>query len=259
MSRRKKNIKLSQVFLKDKNIINKIISSLDVKKDEIIVEIGGGEGAITLPMLQKEAKLIVFEKDEGLRNKLMKMAVEKHFHDRMVLFGDFLNVSLEDLKQLYGLERIKLVGNIPYHITGMILRRIINEHEKIQSAYLMMQKEVAKRLVAGPSSKEYGTLTVLSRVVFDIDILFDIKPGSFSPIPKVFSSFVKMVPGRIPEEVKEHFGEFERIVRIAFSSRRKKLKNTLFASLDISMPQYENLRPEDLSIEDYIMILRRIL
>ncbi len=256
MSRRKRNVKLSQVFLKDKNIINKIVHCLNITKDETIVEIGGGEGAITFPILKKEAKLIVFEKDDILREKLLKKAIELHFHDRIVVLGDFLKFDFSLLERLYGLERVKLVGNIPYHITGMVLRKVIKEHKRIGCAYLMMQKEVAERLTAKPSTKEYGALTVLAQALFDVQVMFDIKPGSFSPVPKVTSSFIKMSPRDDSKEVKEHFKEFERIVKIAFSSRRKKLKNTLFSSLNIEMPEYENLRAEDLSIEDYIGLLK---
>ncbi len=257
MSRRK-NVKLSQVFLKDKNIIDKIIGSLDIKKNEVWVEIGGGEGAITFPMLQKEAKLIVFEKDRLLSENLMKEAIKRSFHNRILLLGDFLKFSFQDFAKFYGLEKIRLVGNIPYHITGMILRRIIENHSKIYVAYLMMQKEVAKRLIAKPGTKEYGALTVLTRAFFNVNVLFDIKPGSFNPQPKVTSSFVKLSPYTENPYLDEYFSEFENIVKLAFSSRRKKLKNTLFSTLNLSMPEYENKRAEELEVEDYFKILGRV-
>ncbi len=256
MSKRKRNIKLSQVFLKDKNIIEKIVNSIDVKRDEVIVEIGGGEGAITLPLLEKEARLIVFEKDDILRKKLIETSVKRHFHDRILVLGDFLKFEFDYFHNLYGLEKVKLVGNLPYHITGMILRRIIEEYGRIDSAYIMVQKEVAGRLIARPSTKQYGALTVLTRALFDVSVLFDIKPGSFYPVPKVTSSFVKLTPKKVPPEIKGHFREFEQIVKKAFSSRRKKLKNTLSGSLNITGTEYENRRADELTIEDYLSILK---
>ncbi len=258
MSRRK-HVKLSQVFLKDKNIIEKIANSLEIKKNDVWVEIGGGEGAITFPMLKKGAKLIVFEKDRELERKLSDWAVKNNFHDLISLQGDFLKFDFRDFERMFGLEKIKLVGNIPYHITGMILRRIIENHGKIEVAYLMMQKEVARRLIASPSTKEYGALTVLSRAFFDIEVLFDIKPGSFEPHPKVTSSFVRFVPSTAYPELETHFKEFENIVKLAFSSRRKKLKNTLFSTLKLSMPEYEDKRAEELGVEDYIKLLRALV
>ena len=256
MSKRKRHVKLSQVFLKDKNIINKIINSLDIKDNELLVEIGGGEGAITFPMLIKGARLIVFEKDDMLRKRLLKSAVNMHFHDRICVLGDFLAFNFNDFSNLYGMERVKIVGNIPYHITGLILRKIIKEHSKLECAYFMMQKEVAKRLVSLPSTKEYAALSVLTQAFFDVSILFDIRPGSFYPEPKVTSSFVKICKKDKVGEIDEHFKEFEQIVKIAFSSRRKKLKNTLFKSIGPQDERYLDKRAEDLSVEDYIKILK---
>lgn len=257
MSKRKSRVKLSQVFLKDKNIIDKIINSLEVAKDEVVVEIGGGEGAITFPLISKGARLIVFEKDEVLRRKLLKTSVLSHFHDRILVLGDFLRFNFDDFNRFYGIEKIKIVGNIPYHITGMILRKIIKEHAKIDSVYLMVQKDVAKRLIAKPSTKEYGALSVLIQTLFNVKILFDIKPGSFYPIPKVVSSFIKLSPKVPPMEVEKHFREFEHIVRSAFSSRRKKLKNTLFKTIPLNTNKYYNMRAEDLSVSDYVHILKK--
>lgn len=257
MSKRKAKVKSSQVFLKDKNIIIKIVESLNIRKNETIVEIGGGDGAITLPMLRRGAKLMVFEKDKLLRQDLLNKAVKEHFHDRILLLGDVLGFKFSNFKDLYGLEKIKLVGNIPYHITGMILRRIIEEYRILDSVYLMMQREVALRLIAKPSTKEYGVLTVLVQSLFNIDVLFDIKPGSFYPVPRVTSSFVRLIPNDISEVLEGHFHDFESIVKIAFSSRRKKLKNTLFNALGFEMPEYLDLRAEDMQIDDFFKVLKK--
>ena len=227
---------LGQNFLIDDNIIKKITSLIKINNKSIL-EVGPGTGNLTSYILKKNPKkLIVIEKDKNLTNLL-----KKKFEDKIVIINDdILKVNEKSLDD----ERLIVFGNLPYNISTEILAKwILNLENKnfwFDALILMFQKEVADRIIAKFNSSKYGRLSILANWKLEIDKICDIKPNSFSPKPKVNSSLLFLTP-------KKNFPQFknpknlEKITRIFFNQRRKKLK-----------------RPFKLLFNDNIQILNKI-
>ena len=243
---------LGQNFLIDKNIIKKIISLIDIN-DKSILEVGPGTGNLTSYILKKNPKkLLVVEKDKNLANLL-----KKKFEDKIIIINDdILKVNEKSLDN----ERLIVFGNLPYNISTEILAKwILNLENKnfwFNALILMFQKEVADRIISKFNSSKYGRLSILANWKLEIDKICDIKPGSFSPKPKVESSLLFLKP-------KKNFPLFkdpknlEKITRIFFNQRRKKLKKpfkVLFndnAKILNKIKIDLNLRPHNLKQDIY--------
>ena len=210
---------LGQNFLIDVNIIKKIVSLIEINNKSIL-EVGPGTGNLTSYILKKNPKkLLVVEKDKNLANLL-----KKKFEDKLLMINDdILKVNEKDLDD----EKLIVFGNLPYNISTEILAKwILNLKNKsfwFDALILMFQKEVADRIIAKFNSSKYGRLSILANWKLEIDKICDIKPSSFSPKPKVDSSLLFFKP-------KKNFPQFkdpknlEKITRIFFNQRRKKLK-----------------------------------
>ena len=246
---------LGQNFLTDQNIIDKILDIAEIK-DKNILEIGPGTGNLTSNILKKNPKkLIVIEKDDSLVNLLKDS------------FGSKINIINEDVLKVdentLTKEKLSVFGNLPYNISSEILCKWvlnIKENSWFECLILMFQKEVADRIVAKFNNKNYGRLSILANWKLDIEKICDVKPTSFSPVPKVDSSILFFKP-------KKRFVKFEnpknleKITRIFFMHRRKMIKkpynqlfgdNTEIASkLKIDL----NLRPQNLDFETYYRIV----
>jgi len=242
---------LGQNFLVDENVARKIARAVQINRNDTVVEVGSGRGMLTRFLCEKAGRVIAVEIDKNLAILLS----EKNIPNLEIINEDFLNISLSDLG-----ERLVVVGNIPYNITSSILFKIISERRFIRRTALMVQKEVADRLLALPRTKNYGFLSVLLQFFFKISRIMNLPPECFIPRPKVTSTvllFEKKPP--VAQLTNEEF--FIKFVKLSFAKRRKKLINSVALSSDIpsetvslamrelSFP--EDIRAETISPEDF--------
>lgn len=221
----KKN--LGQHFLVDRRYIDMIVLAVDPKPGDRLVEIGPGQGAITLPLLRRHGELTVIEFDRDLITPLMEAS--EGVGRLTVIHKDVLQVDFGKLAADDGhaAARIRLVGNLPYNISSPILFHALEHAAAVQDMTFMLQKEVVDRMAAGPGSKVYGRLGVMLQAYCRVEALFDVPPGAFRPPPKVDSAVVRLVP--LPADaigIADH-ALFARVVRDAFGQRRKTLRNAL--------------------------------
>jgi 16S rRNA (adenine1518-N6/adenine1519-N6)-dimethyltransferase len=248
--------KFGQNFLQNKYYAEKIVDSLNCKENDIILEIGAGKGVLTELLIQKKyKKLSVIEIDQ----RLAKLLEEKFSTDLTVIQDSILNVSFE---QLVEDDRIKIIGNIPYNITSDIIFKIVDNFKHIKRAVLMVQKEVASRLVAETKTKDYGILTIFVGFHSKVQRLFNVNRENFYPVPNVDSSVV-CFDFDILQNKTFDYRLFKKIVRTGFTSRRKMLRNSLkklLISSDIDEISSISLdrRPEELSIEDFKILTNEI-
>ena len=213
---------LGQNFLFDRNILNKIVSSLGLNNDDRVLEIGAGLGTLTSLLIEKAHKIIALEIDK--RAVVLLNAKFKNNANVEIIEQDFLKY---DIKQKFFKKKLKVVGNIPFYITTPIIERLFNFRDRIESIFLTVQKEVAERITALPSTKEYGALTCFVQYYALPRILFNIKAGSFVPAPKVDAAFLKLEILKDPYCEVSNGEQFFRMVRCGFSQRRKTLVNAL--------------------------------
>jgi 16S rRNA (adenine1518-N6/adenine1519-N6)-dimethyltransferase len=244
---------LGQHFLLDENIARKIAAAIDPQPDDVLLEIGPGEGALTRHLVGRVRELLVVELDQRVVGGLEASFGGRGFE---VIQGDILETDLDALAARHG-RRLRVAGNIPYNITSPILFHVIDHRSAVSDLTIMMQKEVARRLVSGPGSKDYGIPAVFCRLFGDIEILFDVSPHAFVPVPAVTSSVIrmKMLPRPRFETVDEPF--FRAMVRSVFGKRRKTLRNTLrlflgTPELPPGLPIDPTRRPEELSVSELV-------
>jgi 16S rRNA (adenine1518-N6/adenine1519-N6)-dimethyltransferase len=211
---------LGQHFLQDGNIIRKIADSIPAQREDLIIEIGPGTGMLTNELLQRYKKVRAVEVDGRSVDYL-----KKKFPDLDLRHEDILRTSWDELLTDTGQSEIHIVGNLPYYITSQILFKILEHRKKLKSATLMMQKEVAGRLVANPRTKEYGILSVQVQLMSTPEIVFDVSANAFYPRPKVTSSVVVLRFDQPELECSDQ--NLKKVVRTAFQQRRKKLSNSL--------------------------------
>lgn len=210
---------LGQNFLINQGAAQRIAQVLDLDPQDVVVEIGPGSGILTKELLKYGAQVIGVEID----SRLCQILRENLRSERLLVFcEDFLRFDLSP----WG-ENLKLVGNIPYHLTSPVIERLINQRERIELIILTLQKEVARRICSPPGGKDFGTLSVISQLYFRPYKLFDLSPSSFRPRPKVESTVLRL---KVREELAvpvpdEQF--FKKVVKKAFGKRRKTIKNAL--------------------------------
>lgn len=215
---------LGQHFLHSGSVIQKIVTSLDLHADERVLEIGPGRGALTMPLLRKAARLLLIEKDEVLAEALKrKLSAESNV---TILPGDFLRTAWEDIEAVLG-KAFKVVSNLPYEVSTAILTRLLNHAAPGTLLILMFQKEVADRLLAGPGSKTYGSLSVFVQMVARVKHLVDVSPGSFKPPPKVDSSVLRFTLKEEAPVPRARWEAFEALLHAGFRQRRKMLRQNL--------------------------------
>lgn len=242
---------LGQHFLNDEITINKIVKGIPARSQDRVVEIGPGAGALTGMLVEKFEDLIAVEID-----RRMVQHLEEKYPSLRVFEEDILKCDWNIL--LDREEPVHIVGNLPYYITSQILFAILEQRNKLSSAILMMQKEVAERIVAAPGNKEYGILSVQTRLMSTPEILFDVPPGAFSPPPAVNSSVVKFTFDKPPLACSDQ--NLKTVVRMAFNQRRKKLSNAL-KRLNATLPDEEfdfTLRAEAFTPEMYEKLTARL-
>ena len=232
-----------QNFLNDPNIAKKIISLLGYIKDEKILEIGPGEGALTNRIDAK--KITAIEIDKNLCDNLEKIENSSLF----VINEDFLKTNLNDI------SFNKVVGNLPYNISSQIIFKILN-HSNWNKAVFMIQKELADRIISKEGSRQYGRISIMIQSICQVKKEFNVSSNCFFPKPDVESTVISLEK----KELKQFdYKNLEEIVRISFSQRRKKLKNTLNAIVDyVELEKFSDKRPEMLSVDDFICISKII-
>ncbi|MDF1764372.1 MAG: 16S rRNA (adenine(1518)-N(6)/adenine(1519)-N(6))-dimethyltransferase RsmA [Oleibacter sp.] len=246
--------RFGQNFLHDQYVIQKIIRAIHPKASDCLVEVGPGMGALTEPLLEECGKLYVVELDRDLipilRTKFF------NYPDFHIYEGDALKFDFGQL--LEEGQQLRIVGNLPYNISTPLIFHFLKHHQQVLDMHFMLQKEVVERLAAVPGSGDYGRLSIMAQYFCKVEPLFVVGPESFNPPPKVESAIVRIAPyNELPFPAKNH-KILERVVREAFSMRRKTLRNTL-KNL-ISSDALEGigidttLRPERLTLEEYVRI-----
>ena len=249
--------KLGQNFLHDKNIISLIIIKAEVE-DEDIIEIGPGPAILTESILKNKARsLLVIEKDNSFEINLKK--IKNNYKDNFdYLINDAIDFDFKTLTK----KDYKFVSNLPYNISVPFILKMINVRKIVpwKEMILMVQKEVAERITADIGTKNYGRLSIMVNLNNDVKKLLNVKPSSFIPRPKVDSTVIKISPKNKHINVNDEV--FEKIVKVCFSQRRKKVKNNLdqLNINTISLLKLSNIDPdiraENIDIEGFLRISR---
>ena len=254
--------RFGQHFLVDRGIARRIVDAAGLTGDEAVLEIGPGDGALTGLLLERAANVVAVEIDRDLCARLReRFGGLSRFS---LVEGDVLRVPLHPL---LASGPVVVVGNLPYQITSPVLFQLLEHRKSIDRAVLTMQWEVARRVVAAPGGKEYGVLSVLIRLYGDSRRLFDIGPEAFRPRPSVRSSVVCMDFTTPPRVAVEDEIRFRQVVRLAFSQRRKMLRNSLaplLAPQGVSEVERRSgvsltRRPETLEVEEFERLSRALV
>jgi len=237
--------RFGQNFLVDQQVINQIVSTIAPKRMDSIIEIGPGKGAITFPLVDHLEHIHVIEIDRDLISLLQKKNNEKiiiHESDALVFNFDQFT------------KNIRIVGNLPYNISSPLLFHLLKYRNNIIDMTFMLQKEVVDRIVAPLGSKVYGRTSVIMQAFFDTELMFVVPKESFDPQPKIESAilYLKTKSGPLVQNLRP----FEEIVKIAFSQRRKTLKNCLKSVLNQSQTDIDlSQRAEMLSVENFVTLM----
>lgn len=243
--------RFGQNFLHDASIIDRILGSLQAKSGEHWLEIGPGQGALTLPLLKQGLRLDVVELDRDLVALLNKKFA--HYGERLKIHsGDALRFDFAALAD--GGEKLRVIGNLPYNISTPLMFHLLESTRCIRDMHFMLQKEVVERICARPDTRQYGKLSVMMQYYCSAEPLFEVPPESFDPTPKVMSAVVRLLPHDAPP-VAADVAKLGRVVTAAFSQRRKTLRNALkklineeqMAELAID----SKLRAENIGLEDF--------
>jgi 16S rRNA (adenine1518-N6/adenine1519-N6)-dimethyltransferase len=245
--------RFGQHFLHDPGVLRRIVDSIAPAPDDVVVEIGPGEGALTRVLLARVPRLTAIEIDRDLAARLAEEFPPERLtiHCADVLEFDFSALAPE----------ARLIGNLPYNISTPLLFRLAEHGARFRDLHFMLQREVVDRMVAKPSTPDYGRLSVMLQTRFRMRKLFGVAAGAFRPPPKVESAVVCLEPipeAELPRMDQKVFGD---LVRRAFSARRKTLRNALaleagdFEALRLD----PKLRPENLSPSDYARIAQHIV
>lgn len=237
--------RFSQNFLTDRNVARRIVEAASLPEGQCVIEIGCGKGALTEPLLELPITLHGIEFDRSLIPDLQSTFANS---PRFTLHeGDVLDLTIRGV--CGGAAHV--VGNLPYHITSPILFWMMDQADDVRSATIMIQKEVADRVVAAPGSKDYGILSVFCQFYALCRRCFVVPAGAFFPRPKVDSAVVRMEFRSYPRQPKDH-GTFRSVVRRSFGQRRKMLRNTIGPWLGASSGFDLTRRPETLTVDEFI-------
>jgi len=242
--------RFGQNFLTDPMVIQKIVDSIAPAPDQLVMEIGPGQAAITRPLAESGAELHLVEIDRDLAGRL-----EREFHHSpnvRLHVGDVLEM---DFGEISGGRPFRLVGNLPYNISTPLLFHVLQWSDLLIDMHFMLQQEVVKRMAAVPGNKAWGRLSIMCQYRCEIVPLFTVRAESFTPVPKVQSGIVRLIPHREPPVRVNSFDAFQRLVTQAFSMRRKTLRNSLRGLLSASVIESAGIDPgvraETLSLQQF--------
>ena len=255
--------KLGQNFLVDGNIINKIIDQINLSKEDGVIEIGPGIGAMTEILLRQAEKVLCYEIDKDMVEVLSRELTNGNL---LIKQEDFLKADLiSDLKNFKENQRIVVVSNLPYYITTPIIFKLLEEETSIKEFYFMVQKEVGLRLTGKPKTKDYNSLSVLISFQAEANLLFEVKRNSFYPVPDVDSVIISL------KKTGKDYGvnnrdKFIEFVQNIFAMRRKTIINNLMAKYSFSRKELvdimssqghkETLRAEELSVKEIVELYK---
>lgn len=266
------NKSLGQNFLINEEVVKKIVESSKIEKDDLVIEIGPGLGTLTKYLLERAGKVLCIELDQKMIKILQdRFSLYKNFE---LLCNDVLKVNLKELikkeRQMGFIKNVKIVANLPYYITTPIIMKLLEEELDLESITVMIQKEVADRLIAIPGKKNTGAITYAVYYYAQSEGILEVPNDSFIPEPEVTSKVIKLnIRKNSPVEVIDKKIMF-RIIKNAFMHRRKTLINSLTNSKEFTNKEEgikilrelnfnENVRPEELSLQDFANITNRIL
>jgi 16S rRNA (adenine1518-N6/adenine1519-N6)-dimethyltransferase len=246
--------RFGQNFLIDRSIIERIIDVIDPKPTDNLVEIGPGLGALTVPLLERVPRLQVVELDRDLAARLRA----RYLPERLMVYeGDALRFDFSALA-----APMRILGNLPYNISTPLLFHMAAFAGCFTDMHFMLQREVVERMVAAPSTPEYGRLSVMLQYRFRMQNLLSVPSSAFRPVPKVASAVVRLVPFSRPDVAAHDKSLFGETVTRAFSHRRKTLRNALLGL--VTEADFEavgvdpGLRAENLSVADFVAISNRV-
>lgn len=247
--------KLGQNFLQDMAVLEKIIQTSDLKEGDFVVEIGPGEGVLTEQLIKYAKRVVAIELDD----KLIPTLTEKfqNIPNIEIIHADILTINLPELLTENAISKYKLIANIPYYITSPIIRLFLEQPRQPQEIVLMVQKEVAQRIVA--KAGQNSILSISVQYYASAEIMFEVSKYAFSPVPKVDSAVIKIIPER--KFNKELDKAFFKIIKAGFSAKRKTLVNNLSNSLQIEKETVEEklknlgldpkVRAQELSVNNW--------
>jgi 16S rRNA (adenine1518-N6/adenine1519-N6)-dimethyltransferase len=250
---------LGQNFLVDENIVRKIIDVVTPKPGDVIVEIGPGFGVLTKYLIPMVERLIAVEIDRELARKLRE--TYSHHNNFELIHADFLKTELSELAK--GSAKLRVVGNIPYHITSPVIFKTFEDREMVHDLTLMIQREVAQRIVALPGRRDYGILSVLSQLYSEPRIAFSVSRHVFRPKPDVDSAIVRWDFAKTGDPLIKDPVMFRKIINTVFQQRRKMLRSSLrsdpvlaerMSSLDFDLKR----RPESLGPDEFVALANQV-
>lgn len=250
--------RFGQHFLCDQGVIQRIVNAIHPKRNDHLIEIGPGQGAMTLPLMKITHEMEVVELDRDLIQELSER-VSHHgqlcVHNQDVLTFDFTKAKQDG-------RLLRVVGNLPYNISTPLIFHLLDHSAVISDMVFMLQKEVADRLGAKPDSDDYGRLSVMVQYYCKVTVLFDVAPSAFYPPPKVKSSILKIIPYTTLPFVADDVDLFAQVVKQAFAQRRKTLRNTLKSMVNeaqwTAIGIDPGLRAEVLSVADFVKISNQL-
>jgi len=240
--------RFGQNFLTDPNVIDQIISAINPVQSDQILEIGPGRGALTELLIRSGCHLELVEIDRDLVGRLtQQFGTGIRIHSADVLKFDF--------SQLESKAPVRVVGNLPYNISTPLLFRLFQYNRLFDDLTFMLQLEVVNRITAEPGSRDYGRLTIMSNYFCNAEKLFDVPPEAFTPMPKVNSAIIRLVPARDRIDQVKDIKVLEQLLITAFGKRRKPVRNALRSSLTaddrVRLNIDPGLRPENLKPEEF--------
>lgn len=243
--------RFGQNFLTDSTVINRIVHAINPRPDDRLVEIGPGLGALTCPLIQATGELDVIELD---RDIIPKLRLNCGLQGKLNIHNaDVLNFEFDRLYD--GEHKLRIVGNLPYNISTPIIFHLVRYASLIRDMHFMLQKEVVERLAAAAGNGDYGRLSVMAQYHFRVTPLFLVPPEAFNPRPKVESAIVKLAPHAQPPVNVNNEDYFSRLVKQAFSQRRKTIKNVLKNVCNETQFQQAGIdpgaRPETLDLQQF--------
>lgn len=256
---------LGQHFLQDASWRGRILAQLDPRSEDCWLEIGAGDGVFTVPLAEASRAVVAVERDTRLAAWLREQL--SSFQAARVIEADILEVDLEALAREAGAEKLRVYGSLPYYITSPILRRLFDSLAALADIHVVVQREVAERLVAKPGGRDYGFLSVLAQFHTEAELLYVVPRGAFRPVPKVDSALVRLVPPGRQESLQVGSpAKFLEFLSACFRQKRKTLRNNLRAVYGVARVEQalagaglpDRARAEELSLEELAGVYSRL-
>ena len=248
--------RFGQNFLRDASVVARIAAAIDPRPSNHLVEIGPGLGALTEALLPSGCHLDAIELDRELRTPLL--AAFSVYDNFTLHSADALRFDYASLRRGPDAPRLRIVGNLPYNISTPLIFHLLDAAAQVDDMHFMLQLEVVQRLTASPGSGDWGRLAIMTQFRCTAELLFEVPPEAFEPVPKVQSAIVRLVPHRTPPYPDCNPTALARVVQTAFAQRRKTLRNNLKGLCSAGDLEAQGIDPgaraETLSLDDYVRL-----